>query len=53
MAMIRVVWNAIRGVGLLLLLSFIICAVLLVSCLAQLFSGSGSPGHAGRLSGSS
>jgi len=49
MALIRGLWNACRGTGLLAFLAVLFTVVLIVSCLTQLLAGDGSPGHAGRL----
>ena len=48
MAIIKGVWNAVRGVSLLVILAVIFGGVLLVSCLARLFFGWGSSEVAGR-----
>ena len=49
MAIIKGIWNALRGLSLLVILAVIFSCVLVVSCLARLFYGNGSSEVAGRL----
>jgi hypothetical protein len=49
MALIRSVWQTVRGMSLLVMLAGIFTVVLLVSCLARLMYGNGVTEVAGRL----
>jgi len=49
MVVIEVIWKALRGVALLLVLAVIFAGVLAVSCLARLLWGSGRSEIAGKL----
>jgi hypothetical protein len=49
MALIRRIWQTVRGMSLLVMLAGIFTVVLLVSCLARLMYGNGVTEVAGRL----
>jgi len=49
MVIIKGIWQAFRGMALLLVLAVIFSGVLALTCLARLFGGSGSSQIAGKL----